>query len=334
MKNIIISIFVIINGYQISIAQYNLDTTLIDINHDKIVDTLINDFSRGSACGGRTVTVINGKTNEQFSLSNEGCYSNFIRILMVPQKLKLKTNKAFLNVLKKKVLPDQKRDHIDSSLEWIITGALGYKDLDDDSLFRDIVSPKTSWQSEILEIPDSYYVNISSEILKLSSAYKDHLINEESHGFLIYYPSGHHIEKLDSLTPVAQNKYYKIYKTPHAVFVKRGGMYNWLFISDSLVTGAPDRRSWFSIKQIQLIDKYLIIHQDVPPDNTYNIHIVNIETQKVGHLNFEPSYNNGTDEGGMDTFEVINNQLIFNEYGEPVLRKIPLQQIFNTLDSY
>ena len=332
IKRISLIVLILHGIHQNLIGQYTSDTIIKDFNNDKIVDTLIDFREMGSACAGRTVSIIDGKTNEKFTLNNDGCYSSFTNVIKVPKNLNLKKNSLFLAAIKDKSLPN-KRDHIDSSLKWLLSGNSNVRILESHPYFDIIANPKTAWQPNILEIPDSYYID-SFEYSLQSEDFKNKnpTVTEKNQEYVAYYTYGHQIKKIDSLTPVAQNDTYKIFKTAHTVFVKKGDTYNWAFISDDLVTGAPDRRSWPSINQVQLIDKYLIIHHDVPPVNGYFIEIINIETQKIGHLKFDPSHNNWTDEGGMRTFKITNDLLLFTEYAEEEVMKIPLKQLFESLD--
>ena len=333
IKNLIVLLLVLSGINQLAAQRHTLDTIVKDFNNDKVLDTLINSYGSGSACGGRTVSIVNGKTKKKFKLSNYGCYATFTKKIRIPENLTSKSNHFFLDALKEKLLP-KKRDSMGSSLKWLISGELNSKRLDSHPLFDIIANPKTNWQSTILNMPKTYYVTIYGDTLqKLETINKEHSISKKGQGFLVYYTIGHHIKTLDSLAPVTQNKEYQVYKTDHAIFVKKGSTYRWVFISDSNITGAPDRHSWVSINQIEIIGNYLIIHQSVPP-GSYNIVVVNIETQKVGRLAFEPSSNNGTDVGGMNTFNIKDNLLKFTEYGNLVLKKIPLKEIFNTLDEF
>ncbi len=330
MKRNFLLLIILISINQPLVAQrYTLDTVVKDINHDKVVDTLINEFSSGSAFGGRTITIINGKTKEKFELSNYHGYSSLTRSIIIPENLTLKSNRFFLDVFKEKLLPP-KKGRMEASLGWLLSAELNRKQLESDSLFKYIAKPKTNWEPRI-NIPEPYYIEVSGDTLKKLQP-EERSISKNTQGFLVYYTYGYNIERLDTLVPVAENKDYKVYKTDHAVFVNKGNAYRWVFISDAGVTGAPDRHSWVSIETIKLVGKYLIIHQDVPPDTVYNIQIVNIETQKVAALDFSPAYNNWTEEGGMETFEIIDDQLIFTEYGKPEIVKLPLKKLFDSFE--
>ncbi|WP_405266696.1 hypothetical protein [Cellulophaga sp. Ld12] len=335
MKKSILFLLILIGLPQLAMAQqYKIDTTVVDFNKDTVLDTLINYYEYGSACSGGDASIINGKTKEKLTLYNEGCYSSFTRFIRVPTALNLETNAPFLKVLKDTVLP-KKRGRPDSSLNWLLSGSLSLKVVEEHPLFDRIAVPKTNWIPNELNLPEPYYITVSGDTLqKLDHVYGSNFNEEYTIAFLAYYPIADSRAQLANLTPIIKNTEYEIYKTSHCVFVKKGKTYKWLFISDSDVMGAPDRHSWQAINQIQLIDNYVIIHQDVPPDNVYNIQIVNIETQKVARLKFEPSYNNWSDERGMDTFKILENELIFTEYGEPEPKKIPLKEIFEALDQF
>ncbi|KGK29172.1 hypothetical protein [Cellulophaga sp. E6(2014)] len=335
MKKTILFILVLVGALHALIAQrYKTHTTVIDFNKDTVLDTLINYYEYGSACSGGDASIINGKTKEKLTLYNEGCYSSFMRLIRVPTALNLEINAPFLKVLKDTVLP-KKRSRPDSSLNWLLSGSLSLKVVEEHPLFDRIAAPKTNWIPNELTLPEAYYITVSGDTLqKLDRPYGNYFNQEYTTAFLVYYPIADSRAQLANLTPIIKNTEYEIYKTSHCVFVKKGKMYKWLFISDSDVMGAPDRHSWQAINQIQLIDNYVIIHQDVPPDNVYNIQIVNIETQKVARLKFEPCHETMTNKRGMDTFEIRNKKLLFTAYGDPKVRIIPLKQLFHALDQF
>ena len=332
MKNYFI-LLVLLSGVTPLIAQYRLDTIVADFNNDKVIDTLIDEYESGSTFGGRSVTITNGKTNETFTLSNYGCYCNFKQIVPIPNALTLDANSAFFEVLKEKVLP-KKRAQPDSSLEWMTSATFNLKQVKSHALFDRIISPKTNWQSKPPTIPETYYNTVFGDTLqKLSATIKDNLTASQTKGFLIYYTNAHAVKSWDSLTPVITNDRYQIYKTAHAVFARKGNTYKWMFLSDLNTTGAPEKLRWSSINQVQLIDNYLIIHQDTSPDASYSIYIVNIETQRMGRLKYEASHHNVTTDDGMRTFKIIDNQLVFTTYDKQDLVELSLQQIFDTLDN-
>lgn len=337
MKKILILILLLTCSNQFIVSQsYKRDSIIKDLNNDKVTDTLVSFYESGSNFGGREVSIINGKTNEKFTLSNYGCFCDYKNLIRISDSLGLKKNKLFLDAIKKEILPAYKAKQPDATLQWMLSGQLSLKPLKNDSLFDLIASPKTKWQSHVLEIPKPYYIEISRDTLqKITPEEGKVAINESSKAFLSYYTGAHYINTpLDSIKPVTKNKKYKIYKTAHTVFVKKSKKFKWLFISDIDVTGAPGKLRWPSIKQISLIDKYLIIHQAVPPDNVYNIQIVNIETQRLARLKHDPAYNNWTDKGGLETFKLEDEYLIFSEYGKPELTKLSLKKIFSALDTF
>jgi len=323
-----------ISNYAKLNAQSRIDTTRVDVNNDKIIDTLIDDYNSGSNFGGSNVTVIDGKTKEEYTLSNYGCYCSFTNLITVSDSLLLEKNTSFFDVLKEKVIT-QKKGTIDATLDWLLSASFNSKHLDDHPYFKSIFSPSTPWKSYKPFIPESYYIEVDGDTLqKLDSQYGGAVATKNTNGFLVYHTNAHHIDRLDNELPEAINDTYKIYKTPHTVYVKTGDTHKWLFVSETGVTGAPSKLRWYSINRVELIGDYVIIHQDIPPANQYAIHIVNINTQRVGSLRFATSRENGTDNEGMKTFQVINNHLVFTNYDEEKINKIPLQELFDSLDNY
>lgn len=337
MKTFINLLLLIITiSKQLNAQQNSLDTIVKDFNKDKINDVLINDFSSGSSTASRIITIIDGKTNEEFSLTNEGDFSSFLNVITIPENLTLKENDIFLEAIKEKILP-KKRDSIDSSLKWLLSGALSLKRLDTHPFFNLIAYPKTRWKTNFFDIPERYYINISGDTLRKLDGINDSSLKgkkaKESKGFLLYFTGHYFPRKIEDATFVTKNKEYEIYKTNHVVFAKKGDTYKWVFISDNAVAGAPGKHGWNAIGKMQLLGKYLIIHHNVPPDPIYNIQIINIETQKVGRLKFESSYKNSYKN--MNTYEIKEDSLIFGEIDSPdEAKEISLKKIFNALDSY
>ncbi len=333
-KAFILLLFSTISIFNILNAQSRIDTTRVDFNNDKIIDTLIDNYSSGSNFGGSDFTIIDGKTKEEYTLSNYGCYCSFTNLITVPDSLLLEKNASFFDVLRTKAVT-QKRDTIDATLEWLLSASFNSKYLKEHSYFKTIFNPKTKWESHKAFLPESYHIEVSGDTLQqLTSQYEKKPVSESSKAFLVYYTSAHYVETLDNEPPVAKNETYEIYKTPHTVYAKKGDTHKWLFISETGITGAPGKLRWYSINHVELVGDYVLIHQDIPPANAYVIHIVNVETQRVGSLKFDTSQNNGTDQGGMITFEIVNDHLVFTEYSKQKINKIPLQELFNSLDNY
>ncbi|MBA6314672.1 hypothetical protein [Cellulophaga baltica] len=335
MQKSILFILVLVGALHVLIAQqHKTHTTLIDFNKDTVLDTLIHFNEYGSYCGGSDVTIINGKTKEKFFLTDQGCYSSFTRFVRVPTALNSKANAAFLKVVKDTILP-KKRGRPDSSLNWLLSGSLSLKVVEEHPLFDRIAVPKTNWIPNELNLPEPYYITVTGDSLqKIAPKFGPSYDEKFNAAFLVYYPSMLSKEKLAHNTPILKNNTYEIYNTAHSVYVKKGTSYKWLFISDNSVMGAPGKLRWDAIEQIQLIDNYLIIHQNLPPDPIYNIVIVNIETQHVARLKFEPCHETMTNKRGMDTFEIRNKKLLFTAYGDPKVRKIPLKKLFKALDQF
>ena len=78
---------------------------------------------------------------------------------------------------------------------------------------------------------------------------------------------------------------------------------------------------------VKLLDKYLIVQQDISPTGTYQLFVINIETGICGKLKYEFS-SSGNDE--MDTFLIQGETIILSVMGEQYTYK--LKDIFNELE--
>lgn len=277
-------------------GQRDMKVIIEDFNNDKIVDTLKTFYEGGSGFGGRYVQIVNGKTNEMHQLTNDGCFCEIKRTILIPPKLAKKENALFLETMKEYVLPE-KRKHPEASLQWMIKSTYSNKSLDTNDFFDFIVDPQTSWIEEEFEAPDNYYIDIKGDsLVKLyDTPYEapEWLQNKDTKGFLTYYAHNHYRSRTgDSIKLSDSNAVYKVFHTSHGVYVKKGNAYKWVFISDASTTGAPSKLRWESIIKIQLYGKYVLIQQIIPPYNMYKLFVINIETGICGRLKHDFSYSN------------------------------------------
>lgn len=102
-------------------SQDDIETIIEDFNKDGIADTLTSFYSGGSGFGGYYVKIINGKTGEDYSMDNFGCFCEITRLLFVIPELLKTENSAFLEVMKSNLLP-QFSSKPEASLRWILAG--------------------------------------------------------------------------------------------------------------------------------------------------------------------------------------------------------------------
>jgi len=270
------------------------------------------------------------------------CDPSFTKKIIIPKNLALEKNKLFLDTIKERLLPSEKRTVMDSSLKWLISGELNKSRLKTHPFFNLIVSPKTNWQSTISLPKRYYYMDISGDTLQrlyhntcgnnfltcendsVTKNDKGFLINNIPGNYIHNYFNGRRRKTLDEIiSPITQNKEYQVYKIYHTVFVKKDDRYKWVFISDNNVTALLSDRHRISIREIKLIDNYLIIIQQGFPYDA-SIQIVNIETQRVGRMHYCPdSY-----------LQIIDDVLTFTDENYPEEIKIPLKDIFKALDEF
>jgi hypothetical protein len=216
-----------------------------DFNKDGAIDTLKSYYEGGSGFGGRFVSIINGKTNEIYELTNDGCFCEIKHTVLIPPELNKTENVLFLETIKKHLLPE-KRTVPEASLDWIIQSSYSNVELDNNSFFDLIIDPQTSWINKKFEFPYYYYIEIEGDTLDqlYYPAYEppEWYNKRDAKGFLIYYGNNHNINKSgDNLKLSDSSSLYKIFHTSHGVVVKKGNLHKWLFISDVSITGAPEK---------------------------------------------------------------------------------------------
>lgn len=327
-------IFFILIFYCISIpvfAQRNLKIVVKDFNQDGFVDSLKTFYEGGSSSGGRYISIKNGKTNELLELENFSSFSEIKNIALIPSNLQKAENQKFLEEMKKYILPKQRKKP-DPSLEWIINGTYSNWKLDRNKYFNYIINPKTAWQKGKFKIPENYFIPITGDSLKklLDDPYVDSdALKPDSKGFLIYY-AHNHLFRNDSISCSNFNETYKIYKTKHGIIAQKGNLYKWLFVTDYSLTESPYKLRWASIDKIALIENYIILKQDLPIFNEFNIYIINIETGICGRLK-HPFTNKYLREPAENGFDLINkNEIKFCSEKEILI--FQTQDLFEILD--
>lgn len=336
----ILTIFLYLISSQVFGQQGN-KIIVADFNKDGVVDTLNPFYDKGSSFRGGFVQIVNGKTNETFELVNDGeCFCQIRYVVLISPALNKPKNALFLEAFKKHLLPEN-RTVPDPSLDWIIRSSFSRVKLDGNSFFDIIIDPQTSWLNEEFEYPYNYYVEITGDTL--TQLYDRHSeapkwfnkkeSKQKNKGFLVYRAHNHYRNKSgDSLKLSASNSLYKVFSTSHGVFVKKGDTHKWVFMSDFLLTGAPGKLRWESIKRVKLFDKYLLIHQDLPVTDSYRLFVIDIETGILGRLKYSFS-NHGDDADDELVTSSIEGESIILKMGEEQIT-CQLEEIFKALETF
>lgn len=319
----------------LSFGQKDLKIKVDDYNNDGIVDTLKTYYEGGSGFGERYVQIVNGKNQEIYELTNQGCFCEIKHIVLIPPNLRDAKNVLFLEAIAKELLTE-KRDTPDPSLDWIIKSSFANVVLDSNSYFDLILDPQTDWINREFEYPKNYYIEIEGDTLGqlYHTPYEapQWYHQKESKGYLVYYALNHYINRSgDSLVLSDSNGLYKAFHTSHGVVVKKGDLYKWVFISDISLTGAPQKLRWESIKKVKLMDQHLVVQQALPPYPNDQVFIINIETGVVGKLKYRFSNSNKVADENMKTFLVQGDSIILNVEGEPLT--FQLKDIFEELEN-
>jgi len=308
---------------------------VVDFNHDGVVDTLRSFYLGGSGFGGRSVTVINGKTNETFEFDTYGCFCSIKKTVLIPPVLNDPGNILFLDVMKKEILPEEK-SFPDASLRWIIDATFSKKDLKKSKYFDLIIDSRTEWSKGPVELPSTYYISLKGDTLNQlivkDPDFPEWYDKKTNRGFLIYYGHNHFSKRLtDSLLLVTGDRNYEVYRSSHGVLIKKDESYKWVFISDVDLTGAPGKLRWRSIGSVELLDKYIIIKQELLPNESYKLFLINIETGICGRFKFDfyAEVRTGPDETG--PFLIKGETIILSIEGKQTFFK--LNDIFENFEA-
>lgn len=297
-----------------------------DFNNDGYIDTLKSYYDGGSGFGGTYVTLINGKTNENFELNNFGCFCDIKQIILIPPELRKADNKPFLEIIKKELLPE-KMNIPDASLQWLVTSNINNKELSDNAYYDLLINTPPKWISGRIKLPKTYYIDVKGDTLhKLYHndneipKWYDSVNNE---GWLVYYGHNHfRNEKRDSLVMVDTSLTYEVFRSSHGVVLKKGNYYAWIFVTDYRLTGAPDKLRWESIGNIKLIDKYIIIQVINSIEFSNPIFIIDIEKGISARLRYDNDYNK--------SYVIDKDKIILeNNFG---IKSYELEKLFKELN--
>lgn len=304
----------------------NPKTIIKDFNNDGYIDTLKSYYDRGSSFGGTYVTLINGKTKENFELDDFGCFCDIKKIILIPPKLRKASNKPFLEVIKKELLP-AKMNMPDASLQWLITANVNSKKLSDNIYYDLLIKAPPQWTSGKIKLPSTYYIDVKGDTLH-KLYYTDTDIpkwydSKNNEGWLVYYGHNHfRNEKEDSLVLVDTSPTYKVFRTSHGVVVKKGNSYVWIFVTDYRLTGAPEKLRRESIGKIKLVNRHIIVQLINSMEFSNPIFIIDIEKGISGRLRCDNDY--------FKSYKIDKDKIIIeNNVGT---KSYELEKLFNELN--
>lgn len=319
-------------------GQHNDVIYVQDFNKDEIDDRLECLRELGVSC-----TFTNGKTKQRIEWSNFVWKGDIKSVVTIPKKLLLEENKQIYKTMLQEVLPDFRKP-VDSSLLWIINASFSKRILANNQYLDLVFFPKSDWTSNNSSIPSNYYVKMSRDSLYHLDPYlqKGPFNNKTTaeFGFLAYYGLVHfdnNSSNKKEFISVAKNSNYRIYKTRHGVLVQKKDKFKWLFITDSELTGGPEKLRWKSIEDVFLFDNYVLIKQSIAPSPEYQLYIVNINTSVVGRIKIDLDILLANDIEYLDLntiqrLSIKNNIILIGN--EIITLRFPVEEIKTTLDTF
>jgi len=313
------------------VFEQNYGTIVKDFNNDGFIDTVKSYYDGGSGFGGVFVTLINGKTKENFELDSYGCFCDIKQIILIPPELKKANNKPFLEVIKNELLPP-KMTVPEASLQWLIAANVNSKGLSDNIYYDLLIKTPPQWTFGKIKLPNTYYIDIKGDTLN-KLYYTDTEIpkwynSKNNEGWLVYYGHNHfRNEKGDSLVLVDTSRNYKVFRTSHGVVLQKGTSYAWVFVTDYRLTGGPEKLRWESIGKIKLVKKHLIVQLNNSIVEK-PIFIIDIENGTSGRLRCDNDNCN-------ISYEIDNDKIIIEtteNNGAIKLKSYKLEKLFNELN--
>lgn len=162
------------------------------------------------------------------------------------------------------------RNKPDPSLSWIIDACFSKRMENNNSqkAFRNDIKYKPVWQPET-SIPEVYSFKIHKDTLDVFRKYyskfsiwngeEDSLLmnnNKYAEGWISYYAHNHVgiiSSNKDSVSRI------ETLATHHGVIIKRNNLYSWIFVTDGILTGSPEKLRWKSIEKTFIYKDHVFI---------------------------------------------------------------------------
>ena len=284
---------------------------------------MLYGYDGGSGFWGNYVYVINGKSHDCFSIDDEDCICNLIRIIPIPYVLLTKENKPFLKALEKQLFLENKSEKRmpDASLEWLITAYRNNKKVN--GVFIDkVFNVPIKWYQGETELSGKYYFPIETNLfLDLFNEYppKPNWLDKEkkNYGWLIYHGNCNSELKLED-----KNETLKVFNTTNGIVIKHNNQYSWVFVNDYHLTGGSEKCP-YAIQYAKIYDNYIIFSRLYKAMSTF--FIIDTKSGFVGRLRYFLSADSD--------FKINDKFLTYDDPDSDNIMKIDLSKIINELNN-
>lgn len=242
----------------------------IDVNADGVVDTIRSNDSSGSGFSSSFFSIMNGKTGEEYTVTSEYCFCSLRNRIDIPPALLKSENTRFKSYLEQHLFSIPKRAAPDASLQWILESNAVQLQIPDNPYFDQCIHTGLNWYDLPIEIPADYYLEFPSRLPADTSAF-----------FLDYAGRNHYLNwKGDTLQIRYSDDSLRILSTMHGILLQKKNRYAWIFVTDPMVTGAPDKLRWASIGQVKMVGNWLLLRHHRPVFSEDKIFLIDLQTGK------------------------------------------------------
>lgn len=271
-----------------------------DINGDGVRDSLI--LLRGTGNGGfssLSVMVKSGKNQQSLVFEKLFSPAYIKNLYEFPIEYTHKENLAFFQALKEACFSEGKK--ADPPSQWIIDATVSNRLWTSHPYFEQVFRFKPRFHTGEFQFPYGCTMEVNNDSLEkvaqsivLADTFEKRILNRKEKvyyvsfgGWILWglneeikYKGGRVQEDYKVLKEVAKSDSYTLYTLPHALVVKRGEAYAWIFVSDYELTKGPEKMRWNSVKGARLKGKYAFIFHELGPIafNYKQTFIVNIES--------------------------------------------------------
>ncbi len=285
-------------------AQRNEFRAVKDIDGDGVKDSLYTFYDGGSGFGGTYGEIVNGASGKTYELDTWSCFCDSWLIKALPPEYKLPHHRVFYDTLIHRLFGSLEKQ-ADPSLKWIFDAHTHNTKLGSSSVYESVLTVPISYHEKPESYDISYSVKADKESLK-----KYFRTYAEEPDWLDDSPKGLIRKYNGFLAPkkTIEHKNGKLLAANHGIAIQRkDGKIAWLFVTDPIITGGPEKMRWPSIGEIQVLGDLIIFELNMAPAVDKYIYVINTKTGRVGKLNTISEKNFDSPKDGIS----ISNDILY-----------------------
>ncbi len=277
----------------------------------EMLDSIVIDRAISSVMTDTYVLAKSGESREVLHLNHTHWNSEFLSLLQLPGEWNSPSWDPYQPKIDSIFGLDEKLTGREPDLRWLIQ-AYSHQ-LNGDSLFHRYYAVPQEWHPTPILPPANGWLTLNGEEF---SQFQEHFIPKNSHdssaraGLMQYQGKNHFLAwgKDSTYRRVWKKRNQRLWQTAHGLIWQKGNQYTWLFTSNGNLTGGPQKLSFSSLSQIQVVDGLILLHHVAPVMQWNQLFLIDPETGIVGDIDLDEEIKIG--EFDKLAFEVKQGELV------------------------